>query len=1604
MKERTTEAQGHFCSYEYCCVGNYTHAFLFSGVFTEGANLYVSRKSGNDRWSCDLSKPCKSIARAVNKSSPGDHIYLNGANTDKDPYNCSTGSLYINKSLSFQRFGPVPQIRCLNWAIVDQSANNLEMNVNLLELFFNDTAVTLSDSSVSIDGCEFAGRNQGVWFTMRSKNFVNIRVRNSLFWKNTSGLSIAVDSTENGIQSRVVLEFKDTIFRDNFVVSGVDSGNLINMQSSVSVTCDLKLSNVTFTNNLVSRMGLVYVNLMNGHQNVFLKDVVVAGNNHLCPFGDCTELIMNGYSVSATIGQTYFSGLSGRALKVTTTNLSAHVYDSSFSAYGVNGVGGALLFQATDFANLLVVNSSFVKTAAFGASKGGAVYIQCPDSTVTFHKCVFEDNKGGSGGAISVTAFRHLPMSLDNIAKENRSFSKWNTETLLAVYINDCIFKSVNSYSAGGGAVSVIAPKLSVSVRNSTFRSCRSYGDGGALFIGSLSQITESAFLYMEKSYFLGSSSDRGRGGAVFVKSLRLVNVTIKRSEFVLSSASGYGGALAFFIPKTGVNIAEKDARVGSDNCITIESSSFISSAASAPGGAIFIDDVSAEHKITIKNTTFANNTAAGPGGAISSMIFGSAVSRVGSKNFITIESSRFLNNTAFAAPGGAIYIDSARTDHNLTIKSTCFKKNNAGGPGGAVNAVKDTERDLHNGSANFILIEDSCFLHNLATAPGGAISFYNGRANQNITMKGTSFINNNSTGRGGAISVDNGTPGNYLTINDTTFIENVASQPGGGAFFFLKFSNVMIVNVTFKNCKSAVVGGAMYLNLASKSVIVVEGSLFLNNSSPTTPGGALYIEMPWDTLEDAGCINKSRSSVSVAEEAKKFPKWDYITKLFFKNATFKYNTALFGGALYLHRGKTTFENCSFQDNFASAVGGTIYAAERSTSVIVHESSFQQSKTELIRNSQTFSKSSFIHTESTGPLLIQNTTLNARLNAVGNSLVTVGKGGNVDFGDDNSTQLYCPVGSQMQFLNFSNTITSGTKDAACTIRVTGLDYSCVPCVGGLYSLQRGQVHGTHIKSGFECLICPFGANCSENIVAKPNFWGFEESHVPPSLKFTICPPGYCGPNEQEDILDYNSCQGNRSGILCGQCKPGFTETLYSTCCRPVFKCRDYWFWPVAALYILIVALYLTFKPPFLSWIKRQTLWFKESTPATQEPDFDRGYLKIAFYFYQVGDLLLVSSSSQSLIKSYFVETVVGLFNFQQKFSSSSGFICPFPGFTVVTKRLFSTFHVFGTLVTICLLYSFHLGFQLIRGRDAPSAGSYLGGFLQILLLGYSILGSVSFDLLRCVPIGSEWRLFYDGNVVCYQWWQYVLIAFVVIFIVPFGFVLFWGALKLHREALSVRMFLLACIFPVPFLIHWILTALIGSSNDGNLSSSQIWTASIEKVLYDPFKRPEDGKGGSLNWESVLIGRRLVLIIMKAVISDPLSRLMLMTFFSFLVLLHHLAKKPFRDPKANTVETISLLSLIVLGMVNLFPASFLSLAVTSTGPFGGWLNFCLWVELLVLGFVPALVALLVMVFTISQACRLIFYVCRFVYYICGFCSAVGCCRFGNREAELLIPVT
>ncbi|XP_078372186.1 uncharacterized protein LOC144655886 [Oculina patagonica] len=872
------------------------------------------------------------------------------------------------------------------------------------------------------------------------------------------------------------------------------------------------------------------------------------------------------------------------------------------------------------------------------------------------------------------------------------------------------------------------------------------------------------------------------------------------------------------------------------------------------------------------------------------------------------------------------------------------------------------------------ITVQNSFFLKNIATSLGSAI-WLAGNNESIAVLENVTMDSNRARLFGGAAYFESFSS---LKIYQSRILNNIIETYGGGVMIIGDVNILEVKGSLFDSnnvwsdspvVEGLIIGGTLSVNANTDISISIINTTFSNNYCSGVSGGALFFSLVLDDIKDPGCIKKTFTSVDQNREAKKHPSWNYKNHVVIEDTTFEENAALLGGAVYLNNGKSTFRNCHFVDNFAAFKGGHIYTADGSASVIIQDSFFVQTRKDLHFNKVIYYKASFIHAESSGALNISNTTMDARPYGSANPLMVVANGGLVDVGSDNLTQFYCPVGSEMDIIHFTEQVMTQVNNTPCKIEVTALEFSCSTCKGNSYSLQRGRALGSQLVQGFQCLPCPFGANCTQNILAKMNFWGFKEMINPPTLRFTMCPEGYCSPPRETNLLKYNGCQGNRSNELCGNCSEGYTETLYSTHSRPTHQCNDYWFWPAAFVYVSLMALYFTFKSPFVPWIKRQILWFKENEPANHNNYFDKGYLKILFYFYQAANLLLVSSSSEYRINANLIKPIVGLFNFKLHYSR---LICPFPGFTVVTKQLFSASHVVGTLLMICVYYILHWGIQKCRGKGVAPVGPYVGGILQTLLLGYTTLATVSFSLLRCVPIGSERRLFYDGNVVCFQWWQYILIAFVCTFVIPFVFVLLLGSYKLYDGTLSVGKFLLACFFPLPSLIYWLFvyfSRVLGYPVNGHSTPCQVSRNSLEIVLYDSFKRPEDGRKLSLSWESIMIGRRLILIVLKSFVSDPLPRLLVMTLFCFLFLLHHVVAQPFRDGIANTVETISLLSIAVLATGNVFFASFLSLAVPLNYHFASWWNVFHGLEIAILCFVPAVFGILVVTAILSQFCRI-----------------------------------
>ena len=1036
-------------------------------------------------------------------------------------------------------------------------------------------------------------------------------------------------------------------------------------------------------------------------------------------------------------------------------------------------------------------------------------------------------------------------------------------------------------------------------------------------------------------------------GGVISLQGTNLCKLNVSKSSFVNTSAVvGMGGAIS-------IECATID-------CVSLNQNNFTGNTASMGGGALYIKAVKASVKLRYSAFTNCKTRGVGGSGVLIDTSLKSLTGTVGNDLLLTVESCRFERCVTVSHDSGGSVAVFYKSQIEININNSNFISNCNGAvilkPGPYFSESKGNNGSM---KSSYVRIQNSRFFENNGIVlplniyvddqsivtflfvsmesntvlgyrgggVGGAASIQSGY----LTIQQCQFLKNKAHFRGGALDVNV----NLLNITDSFFDSNRAAYyVGSGGALFVAAMSAVIFNTTFNNC-SATFGGAVYAQSCGK--ITIKKSQFVEN----------YVG--------------EQAPPGIARGGATFSRNSQVT---FEETMFQRNTDLFGGAVYLQNGGATFKNCYAVDNFAAAQGGFLYADDGVKNVIIQDSVLNQTITELKRLKFSYKDASFIRGLRLETLKIFNTTMEATPYDSNGVLLLVTNVTDMYFGKDNSTSLKCPTGSKMELLSYSSF----------------WRFSCSACGDNSYSLQRGRTTGSYVVPGFQCLPCPFGANCSQNIIAKPDFWGFKELITPPTLKFTMCPIGYCSPPNKTDFPKYNGCQGNRSGKLCGQCSDVYSETIYSATCRPSNECNDYWFWPVALVYVSLMAFYLTFNPFITPWIMRQIKWFKTNDTADEERNSDGGFVKIIFYFYQAADLLLASNTSLRFVQGKLMDVLVGVFNFRQSFSSN-GLICPFSGLTVVTKQLFAASYVFGTSLMICVFYYLHRGVQRCRRKEAPSFSPYMAGILQTMLLGYKTLASVSFSLLQCVPIGSEKRLFLDGNVVCFQWWQYILIAFVFVFFVPFVFVLILGCYKLHKGSLSGAKLLFACCFPLPFLLYWLfLFLLCVKRNAAHVDSAtrQMSKRSVEMTLFGCFKKPTEGSTLSLSWESVMIGRRLILILLKTFVNDPMPRLLIMSFLCVLFLQHHSMTQPFRDITANRVETISLLSLVLLGMVNVFFASFVSLAVPLTDHFKFWWYFCEVVETIILCAVPAIISIFIIGAVLSLVIRLLFACFRWCY--------------------------
>ena len=398
---------------------------------------------------------------------------------------------------------------------------------------------------------------------------------------------------------------------------------------------------------------------------------------------------------------------------------------------------------------------------------------------------------------------------------------------------------------------------------------------------------------------------------------------------------------------------------------------------------------------------------------------------------------------------------------------------------------------------------------------------------------------------------------------------------------------------------------------------------------------------------------------------------------------------------------------------------------------------------------------------------------------------------------------------------------------------------------------------TYSISEVQCKVCPIGANCTGSIKALTHYWGYKDPQND-SVTMIRCPDGYCC--EVNDPCDgINSCNANRTGNICGKCQKGLSEALFSTECISAEKCIG----AIAILYYTIcVIIYIAFLASYKDLQKYATTKVKdlykklkdrlylyqknnansnsdehdenievniqnerkhsdiqgrskseddgshkENKVPDNKSDDSTKYIQILFFYIQDAILFKVNIPGQTFQKEGTIEKIL---SFSPKVLtltySKVIHACFSYAKTPMSKILFEMFFGLYFVVILWLLYLILKIASNSLKKTSNIWGKLKSCLLKALLLGmlfsYQNLIKGAFTLVRCMDIANIKVLHIQGDIQCYNWWQYLLMGYIILFIIPVFVAVSHFPYYIKDKHMSVKTFIVSFLFPTPVMLYY----------------------------------------------------------------------------------------------------------------------------------------------------------------------------------------------------------
>ena len=901
---------------------------------------------------------------------------------------------------------------------------------------------------------------------------------------------------------------------------------------------------VSITKLNIERLGFVGANVepQNSHQGLTIDDSRDVYIND-CYFSDFeNHLVKITNTQTATIESTLFNNNTGQALYVEADDV--YITNSEFT----RNDGGAVDIESN---NALINNTEFNYNSA---ENGGAVEVVSGAVVITW--CNFTNNKAVQlGGAIHVNSGS---VSISNSELTHNSADYGGVIDVDSGSASISNSELTHNSADFGGAIVVTSGSVYISNSELTNNSA---DIGGAIYVysGSVS---------ISNSELTNNSADFG--GAIYVYS---GSASISNSELTNNSAD-YGGVINVFSGSASISNSEltnNSADYGGaidvySGSVSISNSELTHNSAKE-GGAI---DVFHSSTLIINNTDITNNMA----------------SLNISQSNVTFTGMNIVSNN-----GRPIYAFNSRIEFN----GPTTLSNNHGVFGGAISADQ---------SQIYINTQEVIITNNTATSGGGiflreSTLFVNEpiEINQNTAQDGGGIYAYSSRVEFQSVQMV-GAYGHPLPPNKQSEIAHNIAENGGGIHAVSSTIDLTHSYVNIDSNTADTSGGGVYLQQSSKLYLFKTNAeildriyvkLLMNNNSAQYGGGIFVAD---DTQRSAcgGGATETDATQTIFSDCfiqtinlygRIYSNINYFNTFMTNNTATQSGADIYGGLLDRCTASQNAEypvssNGSGLDYIQNTVKSSTELSISSRPVQVMFCNYSQNDCGSTKKGHTF-KVSVMAVDQVGN----------QMNATIHSSV-VSESGRDCFKEGQAKQK---VGNQCTELEYN----VFSQDSSAQVEL----YAEGPCINLGISRQLINIY-------FQPCICPIGlqpiqsdiecrcdcdpdlqqryqiTNCSEEngtikLESNNNIWiGVTNTTSGTGYVVSNCTFDYCVEKPVNISLSNpdEQCAHNRSGVLCGECKPGLSLVLGTSNCKECSNLYLLLLIPFALAGILLVALIL----------------------------------------------------------------------------------------------------------------------------------------------------------------------------------------------------------------------------------------------------------------------------------------------------------------------------------------------------------------------------------------------------------------------------------------------